>query len=159
MKVTRISSAAGAGLVAIALLGACSSSSSTKTPASGATPAAGATTAATKASSAQPTTAKRTEVDNLQISAKDFSFKANLTSVHPGAPGVDVSFKNEGSATHTLTFYTDADFKTKLGSADSSKIAGGGSVGFPFIPPDGAKSVYYRCEIHPTQMKGELAVK
>ena len=30
---------------------------------------------------------------------------------------------------------------------------------FPFIPPTGAKSLFYRCEIHPAQTHGELPVK
>jgi len=115
-----------------------------------------ATSAATKASSGAQST-PRTEVDALTVTAKDFSFSVNLTSLHPGLPGVDVNFNNTGSTTHTVAFYADADFKTKI--AESQPVAAGASSGFPFVPPDGATKVFYRCEIHPTQMKGELPVQ
>ena len=103
----------------------------------------------------------RTEVDALAITAKDFSFTLSLTSIHPGLPGVDVFFTNSGAVAHTVTFYTDAGFTTKLGAgaADSGSIAPSASTGFPFIPPDGATAVYYRCEIHPAQMSGSIPVK
>lgn len=151
------------GLLAFVLIaGACGGSDSKKasTPAAGATsaatkPAAGATVAATKAPGAVATA--RTDVDELKVIAKDFSFTLDLTSVRPGAPGVDVRFANQGATTHTLAFYKDADFKTKIG--ESNPVAAGSSVAFPFVPPSGATSVFYRCEIHPGQMKGELAVK
>ena len=98
----------------------------------------------------------RSDVDELTASAKEYSFTLSLTSVRPGAPGVDVTFKNEGTLTHTLTFYADSGYQTKVGG--SGNIAAGQTGGFPFIPPDGATKLYYRCDIHTTQMKGEIAV-
>lgn len=100
----------------------------------------------------------RTAVDDLKITATDFAFASNLTAIHPGAPGVDVFFENKGAAPHTVTFYTDPDFKTKLEGADSGTIAAGQSTGFPFSVPTGVTTVYYRCEVHPSQMKGQLTV-
>jgi plastocyanin len=145
--------AAIALLVPVALVTAACGDDDDSTAATS-TPAASGTKAG-----AGPTTsgAKRTEVDELHVTAKDFSFSADLTSVHPGAPGTDVTFTNSGGTTHTLTFYSDSDYKNKV--ADSGRIAAGQIGGFPFIPPDGAKKLYYRCEIHPTQMKGEIAVQ
>lgn len=129
-----------------------SDSKSTTTPSS--SPASVSTQPAGGASSTAPA---RTGVDRLNVVAKDFAFTADLKSVRKGSPGTDVSFKNDGPSAHTLTFYNDATFETKL--ADSSQVAPGQSVAFAFIPPDGATSMYYRCEIHPTQMKGEIAVQ
>lgn len=147
---------------------------STNTPVAGATTSAtksasattpAATAAATKAASATSSATKtaggsstpRSDVDSLEVTAKDFSFTLNLTSVRPGAPGVDVTFKNDGATTHTLTFYEDAEFTKKIGG--SGNIAAGQTGGFPFLPPADATTIYYRCDIHTTQMKGELAVK
>jgi plastocyanin len=164
MKRTNLARGIAIAMVATALLAAACSSDSKKssTPAAGVTsaatkPAAGATTAATKPAAAATTGAKRTEVDSLKATAKDFSFTLDLTSVHPGPPGTDVTFKNEGGTTHTLTFYEDSGFTKQIGG--SGNISAGQTGGFPFIPPTGAKSVFYRCEIHPTQMKGELKVQ
>ena len=142
--------------VAVALAAACGGGDSKKSS----TPAAGATTAATKpaaASTPAASTTKRTQVDMLNATAKDFSFTLGLTSIHPGVPGVDVTFKNDGSTTHTLTFYEDSGFTKKLNG--SGNIAAGQTAGFPFAPSANATSVFYRCDIHPTQMKGELTVK
>ena len=155
------------------LIGACGGSDDKKsdTPAAAATkPAAASTSAATKAAAptAVPTktaatapannaATPRSATDKLNVVAKDFSFALNLTSVRPGIPGVDVFFQNSGSATHTIAFYEDAAFTKKLG--ESQPVAGGARSGFPFVPPAAASMVYYRCEIHPNQMKGELVVK
>ncbi len=121
----------------------------------GSTPSAAAVSPAGGPSSAGP----RTEVDALQASAKDFSFSLNLTSLHPGPPGVDVVFTNDGATPHTLTFYQDPDFKTMIPKADSGSVAPNGNAAFPFIVPDGVTTVYYRCDIHPTQMTGQLPVQ
>ncbi len=139
---------AALALVATACGGEGPSSNPPAASAAGSSPAAGATSAG-----------PRTEVDSLQVSAKDFSFSLNLTSLHPGPPGVDVVLTNDGATPHTLTFYSDPDFKTKIPKADSGSVAPGGTAAFPFIVPDGLTTVYFRCDIHPTQMTGQLAVQ
>ena len=154
------------GLVAVvaaaSLVAACGGSDSKKSD----TPAPGATSGATKAAAPTKATAastpatdatKRTQVDTLNATAKDFSFALDLTSVHPGVPGVDVTFTNNGGTTHTLTFYEDSGYTKKLNG--SGNISSGQTGGFPFLPSTGATSVFYRCDIHTTQMKGELSVK
>ena len=155
MKLTRAARGLAIALALTALFAAaCGGSKKSNTP------AAGATTAATKpaaASTPAASTTKRTQVDMLNATAKDFSFTLGLTSIHPGVPGVDVTFKNDGSTTHTLTFYEDSGFTKKLNG--SGNIAAGQTAGFPFAPSANATSVFYRCDIHPTQMKGELTVK
>jgi plastocyanin len=148
------------GLVATIVVGALVAAACGSDSKKSNTPAAGGTTAATKPTAASTPAAgatKRTEVDTLNATAKDFAFTLDLTSVHPGPPGVDVTFKNDGATTHTLTFYEDSGFTKQIGG--SGNIAAGQTGGFPFLPPSGASKVYYRCDIHTTQMKGELAVK
>ncbi len=96
-------------------------------------------------------------VENLSVTASDFSFDANLTSVSAGAV-VEVAFSNSGSAPHTLTFYTDAEHTDAIPGGDSDQVAGGGSVNFTFEAPESG-SAFYRCEVHPAQMEGELTIE
>jgi plastocyanin len=106
------------------------------------------------------TGAARAVSDVLQVAAKDFSFSLNLTSLHPGQPGVNVIFNNNGTTPHTLTFYSDAGYKTKIpGDADSGPVTAGDTAIFAFVVPDGVTTVYYRCDIHPTKMTGQLPVQ
>ncbi len=143
------------GMVALAsvatLVAACGGSDSKKsnTPAAG-----GATVAATKPAAASTA---RADVNRLSISAKDFSFTTDATSIRPGSPAADVTFKNDGAATHTLTFYEDSAYTKKL--TGSGNVLAGQMAAFAVTAPTGATNVFYRCDIHPAQMKGELAVK
>ena len=89
---------------------------------------------------------------------RDFSFGLDLSSLHPGEPGVAVTAENHGEAPHTITFYTDAAFTQKVPLGDSGTVAPGSSAGFEFAPPEGATVLFFRCEIHPTQMQGQIAV-
>ncbi len=141
-------------LVTAVVLTACSSGTSSSTPAA----------AASKPATSDPAGASAggspgNGVDDLHAVAKDFSFTLDRTTLHPGKPGVDAFLKNEGQAPHTLTFYSDAAFTTKIPGADSGQVRPGDLSGFPLSVPDGVTTVYYRCEIHPTQMKGQLPVQ
>jgi plastocyanin len=126
-------------------------------------PAAGITEAATQAvdTPAADTPAAETPagdgVENLTVTAADFSFSADISSVAPGSV-VEVAFTNSGSAPHTLTFYTDAEYTDAIPGGDSDRVSGGGSVNFTFEAPEDGTG-FYRCEVHPAQMMGELAVE
>ena len=94
----------------------------------------------------------------IAATAKDFSLALDKDSVTKGSE-VDVSFKNEGSATHTITFYTDDAYTDAVSGGDSGRVNGGGSKSFSFTAPADGDELYYRCEVHPTQMKGELSLQ
>ena len=78
-------------IIGATIIAACGGSESKKPNAT----AVGAATSGTMAAIA-PTklvgaaTTPRTEVDDLKVSAKEFSFTLNLTTIHRGPPGVHV---------------------------------------------------------------------
>jgi plastocyanin len=143
------------------------STTAAPTKAAGTTPAAVPTTAApTKAAAttptaastaAAPTAADSSGTEALSVAAKDFSFALDKGSVKKGSQ-VDVAFENQGSAPHTINFYTDEAYTKPIADAESGSVSGGGSKAFTFTAPADGTAAYYRCEVHPTQMTGELAL-
>ena len=133
-------------------------------------PAAQATTARTAAATPAQTSAANTPAAGggaatstagataLSVTAKDFSFDVDKDAV-PAGGTINVSFKNDGNALHTVTFYTDDAYTQKVSGGDSGQVTGGQSKDFSFTAPSSGDDVYYRCEIHPTQMKGELTLQ
>jgi plastocyanin len=132
-------------------------------------PTAAATTPRTAAGTAVATSAASTPAaggaatsttgaTTLNVVAKDFSFDIDKDSI-PAGGTINVSFTNEGNAPHTITFYTDEDYTQKVPDGDSDTVSGGESKDFTFTAPASGDDVYYRCEIHPTQMKGELTLQ
>lgn len=137
--------------------------------AGGTTPAAGSTTAApTKAAGTTPSAASTTAApttaagsgsgtEALSVTAKDFSFALDKSSVTKGSQ-VDVAFENQGSAPHTINFYTDEAYTKPIADAESGRVSGGGSKAFTFTAPADGTAAYYRCEVHPAQMQGEITL-
>jgi plastocyanin len=150
------------------ILAACGGSSSSQAPsASVAAPSAStapsASVAAPSASaSTSPSTAPSgsaaTGGDTLHVGMRDFSFALDKASLPPGT-AVAVTADNGGEAPHTITFYTDAQYTQKVSGGDSGTVNAGASKAFSFTPPDGATVLFFRCEIHPTQMVGQIDVK
>jgi len=154
MRLGRLAIPIGALLLAAAAVG-CSggTSNADKTATAAAKGGANPTSAATKAASGSPAsggTSKQTT-----ITAKDFSFSAEDVTVSKGDT-VAITFKNGGSATHTLTFYTDDAYKNPIAGADTGNVNAGGTKALTVKADIG---LYYRCNIHPTQMKGEIEFK
>jgi len=89
------------------------------------------------------------------VQAADFEFTVDKSSLLKNA-SVEVAFENNGDAIHTVTFYTDEDFTQKLPDGDSGRTSGGETKDFTFMSPASGDELYYRCEIHPTQMHGEI---
>ena len=133
-------------------------------------PTTAATTARTAAATPATTSAANTPAagggaatsttgaTTLNVTAKDFSFDIDKDAI-PSGGTINVVFKNEGNAPHTITFYTDEDYTQKVPDGDSDTVSGGESKNFTFTAPSSGDDVYYRCEIHPTQMKGELTLQ
>ncbi len=140
--------------VTAALVAACGGSDSAKSN----VPVAGVKAEATRTSaSAAPTARGRAE--DLRVSAKEFSFTLNPTSIHKGPHGVHVSLRNDGAEAHSIAFYIDGNFNKPLVGATSDNVTAGASADFSFIPLENATIVYYRCDIHPVQMHGQLTVE
>jgi plastocyanin len=94
----------------------------------------------------------------LTVTARDFSFDVSLSSLEKGA-AVEVEFNNAGSAPHTVTFYTDEDYTQPVADGDSGQVPGGGNAAFSLNVPAEGDDLYYRCEVHPSQMQGELPLE
>jgi len=90
---------------------------------------------------------------------RDFTFALDKSSLLPAPASVEVTADNGGEAPHTVTFYTDAQYTQKVTGGDSGSVNAGASKTFSFVPPEGATVLFYRCEIHPTQMTGQIDVK
>jgi plastocyanin len=114
------------------------------------TPAAARTSVASLGSPAGGGSQKQ-----LTITAKDFSFSADVVDVAKGDT-LAVTFKNGGSARHTLTFYSDSAYKDAIAGGDSGGVSSGATATLT-ITADA--TLFYRCDIHPSQMQGEIAIK
>ena len=114
------------------LLAACSSSGDNATT----TPKASQTTSAS-GGAAQP--------QALTVTAVDFSLSPATITASAGQV-INVSFKNDGSATHSFT----------VGTTDVTQAAGGASGSGSFTAS--ATTVEFHCKFHPTQMKGTITI-
>lgn len=92
----------------------------------------------------------------ITITAKDFSFSPIESDVRAGE--ATVTLDNTGEATHTMTVYTDEEYTEVVDGADTGNVAAGETGQFTTAFEDGAE-YFFRCEIHPTQMTGELTVE
>lgn len=169
VKLGRIALAMGAVLL-VATAAACGSSTSNsdKSATAAAKAPANPTAAATKASTAgnaSPTAGQTSSSGSttpagggaqktLTITAKDFSFSADSLDVSKGDT-IAITFKNTGQATHTLTFYEDDAHTTAIAGADTGSVSGGATKTLSVTAGTG---LYYRCNIHPTQMEGEIEI-
>ena len=97
----------------------------------------------------------------MKIVAKDFAFepvdftlKTSDTDKPEGT--VVVSFSNQGAVQHSFGLYTNEDFSIKVNGVEIQPVAPGGSGNTTFQAATKKADLYFRCEIHPTQMKGEI---
>lgn len=142
-------------LFAAAACGGTSSSDKTATAAArgGANPASAPTRASTSPSAAASTAAGTQK--NTTVTARDFSFSADDISVSKGDV-INITFKNSGSTSHTLTFFTDKGYTTPIAGADTGSASAGSTKMLTVTADSG---LYYRCKIHPTQMQGEIQIQ
>jgi plastocyanin len=112
-------------------------------------------------SAAPATTAPAAATDDagdvVQVEARDFAFVPTELEATEGDP-ITVEVTNAGSAPHTLTVYADEEFTEAVEGADTESISGGGSGDFT-TTFEAAGKYFFRCEIHPGQMQGELTVQ
>jgi plastocyanin len=113
------------------------------------------TSAATESGGGDETPAGGGGAGTLAVTAQDFSFSLDADSIPTGS--VLVTLTNEGAAPHTITFYTDEEYTDQVGGTE--RVAAGGSGSASLVVPDDADELYYRCEVHPTQMEGEIEVE
>jgi plastocyanin len=142
-----------AGLILLfALLlsvGACSSTSTTTNP------------PATKPSNntlipaSSPASAAKTIT--LNVIAQSMAFDQKTLTVPAGAQ-VTINFDNKDSGIpHNIAFYTDSTASTKI--FVGSMITGPGTTTYTFTAPTTPGTYFFRCDVHPTQMKGQFIVQ
>jgi len=149
VKLTRIALGAGA-LLLMLVSAACGGGGSSYGSSKASTPAPTKAGASSSGSPASSGTQKQ-----LTITAKDFSFSADAVNVAKGDT-IAITFKNSGSATHTLAFYSDAAYKNAIAGADTGSVSGGATKTLTVTADVG---LFYRCNIHPTQMQGKIDFK
>lgn len=110
----------------------------------------------TAAAKAGPTTAASgAGPTQMTITAKDFAFSRDDVDATKGET-IAVTFKNAGSASHTLTFFSDDAYTQPIAGADTGSVSAGATK---TLTVTADKGLYYRCNIHPTQMQGEIEIK
>ncbi len=91
------------------------------------------------------------------VEMRDFSF--NPTSLEaPQGRLFNITARNSGATQHTLNVYKDAAYTTPL-SADSHVEVQPGATEGVYVKFDDVTTYYFRCEIHPQQMQGQITVK
>ena len=154
MKLARVAILIGVVPLTLAAVG-CSggTSNADKTATAAAKGGTNPTTVATKASSGSPASSGTQK--QLTITAKDFAFSADTINVAKGDT-IAITFKNSGSATHTLTFYSDAAYANAIAGGDTGSVSGGATKTLTVTADVG---LFYRCNIHPAQMQGKIDFK
>jgi hypothetical protein len=94
---------------------------------------------------ATTTTGGAAQPQALTVTAVDFSLSpATITA--PAGQVINVSFKNNGSTTHSFT----------VGTTDVAQAAAGASSSGSFTAA--AQTIEFHCKFHPTQMKGTITI-
>jgi plastocyanin len=89
----------------------------------------------------------------VEVEAQDFAFVPASFAVTADEE-VTVTVNNSGSAPHTLTVYTDEEYTDAVADADTGTLNGGETGEFTATFSVG--EYYFRCEVHPGQMTGQL---
>jgi plastocyanin len=90
---------------------------------------------------------------SIDVRTQNFAFDPAEITVPAGEP-VTFNFTNADSFPHTFTLYLDEGFTQALAGGSATEASPEITVAFA-DPGD----YYFRCEIHPTQMQGELTAE
>jgi plastocyanin len=123
-------------------------------------PTATQAAAATATSSASATQPSGGDGETVSVNAADFSFEPASLTVSAEAD-TTIELLNSGSAPHTLTVYSDQDFNEVVNGATTDRVASGDTDSFTLTAEQiaGATQLFFRCEVHPTQMQGTITVE
>ena len=90
---------------------------------------------------------------DITITATDFAFEPATPEITGGAQ-VTVTLTNSGEAPHTLNYYADEGLRDRIG--ETGQVQPGQSNSFTFIAPESGGTLYFRCQLHPSQMSGQV---
>ena len=88
--------------------------------------------------------------NSVDVTTENFAFDPSEITVPAGEP-ITFNFTNKDSVSHTFTLYVDEEFTQAIDGGSASKDTP--EVTVAFVAPG---AYYFRCEIHPQQMQGEL---
>ena len=142
------------GLVAAACGG--DDPSTTTSTATGTSPATTGVPSPTSSDTASPS-GSPSGGDAFEVEAEDLSFSVDSLTVAAGSQ-VAIEFKNRDDGTpHNFAVYESADATQSLFSGEI--ITGSADTVYTFQAPTEPGTYQFRCEVHPTQMSGDLVVQ
>ncbi|MGE0600405.1 MAG: hypothetical protein AB7J35_14735 [Dehalococcoidia bacterium] len=104
-----------------------------------------------------PTAAKSSGDNTLRISARDFTFVPSDWNAF-NTQDLTIVLTNDGAEQHTLRVYEDSDYTEPVDDASIHPTDPGQSNQVTFTPPKEPRTLYFRCEIHPDLMQGEISI-
>lgn len=104
----------------------------------------------------KPTSALQGLTDTPHIEARDYSFIPDEIQAPPGQ--VTLTLNNGGSQKHAFELYTDEQYQDPVQNAKIDAVEPGGSESVTFDLPDKKATYYFRCEIHPQRMHGQIEI-
>ena len=116
-----------------------------------------ASVACESSSDSKPPTPGVNVARRVDVEMRDFSFSPTSFEAPQSYP-FNITAKNVGATRHTLNVYKDAAFTIPLSAGSHIEVAPG-AVEAVFVKFDDLATYYFRCEIHPQQMQGQVQVK
>lgn len=114
-------------------------------PTAGASPAAAATTAPQGANAV-----------SITVVGKNVAFDETSLTAGVGQT-VNITFDNQDAGVpHNIHFYSDAGYTQTVDNAQTSLQAGPVKQTVSFASPSQPGKYYFRCDVHPDQMKGTI---
>ncbi len=100
-----------------------------------------------------------TVTDPGAITATDNKFDRTTLEAPPNV-SVTFTMTNKGKVLHNLHFYDKPNGSTlAAGSGSNTAFVGGGEKQVLTFTTPGAGTYFFQCDLHPTEMKGDLVVK
>ncbi len=94
---------------------------------------------------------------SLQLVAENIEFNLNTIDV-PAGSHITIHFENkDDSVPHNLAVYTDSMASTTIFKGQI--ITGPATTTYTFTAPTTPGTYFFRCDIHPTTMTGQLVVQ
>lgn len=93
----------------------------------------------------------------IDLTAENIAFDKSTIEV-PAGSSVTINFDNRDSGVpHNFAAYYEEDAKDVI--FQGKIITGPDKIAYNFVAPNKPGNYFYRCDVHPTTMKGQLIVK
>lgn len=93
----------------------------------------------------------------INLSASNVAFDKSRITVPPGATVTIVFTNNESGISHNFALYETPAANTPIHVGEI--ITGGRTIEYTFIAPTTSGTYFFRCNVHPTIMKGDFIVR